>query len=102
MYISQVILHARDVLELIDEVSCFQRVKGKARLTPRDNELILCVDFKALGPIHHLLDGSFVLQRDPDGLALWINLGCMLRIILGLVAEIEDKDTVNASGYEFG
>ena len=101
MHISQVILHARDVLELIDQVPCFKRVKGKPRLTPRDYELILCVDLQTLGPIHHLLNRSFVLQRDPDRLALWINLGCMLWVILGLVAEIEDKDTIYASGYEF-
>jgi hypothetical protein len=102
IYISQVILHARDVLELIDQVACFQRVEGKSRLAPRDNEFILCVDLQTLGPIHHLLNGSFVLQRDPYGLALGINLGCMLWVILGLVAEIEDKDPIYASGYEFG
>jgi hypothetical protein len=102
IYISQMILHARDVLELIDQVACFQRVEGKSRLAPRDNEFILCVYPQTLGPIHHLLNRSFVLQRDPYGLALRINLGCMLWVILGLVAEIEDKDPIYASGYEFG
>lgn len=102
IYISQMILHARDVLELIDQLACFQRVEGKSRLAPRDNEFILCVYPQTLGPIHHLLNRSFVLQRDPYGLALRINLGCMLWVILGLVAEIEDKDPIYASGYEFG
>ena len=102
MHISQVILHASDVLELIDQIPCFQRVECKSRLAPRDNEIILCIDFQTLGPIHHLLNGSFVFQRDPNGLAFRIDLGCMLWVILGLVAEIEDKDPIYASGNEFG
>ncbi len=101
MYISQVILHARNVLELKDQVSCFERVEGKSRLTPRDYEFILSVDFQTLGPVHHLLNGSFVFKRYPNRLAFWINLGCMLWVILGLVAEIEDKDPIYAGGYEF-